>query len=134
MKQSRWFIALVFVVALAASAVAQDVTLKVSVPFEFAAGGKMLPAGDYTVLRAPTSAPEMVVLRSDAAHSSIILNSANFDTHVRGAKLVFNRYGEKYFLSQIWTTSGARSLAPSKAERIIAQQRDGEIVERSGSE
>lgn len=38
-----------------------------------------------------------------------------------GARLVFNRYGEEYFLSQVWTDGGqlGRELPKSKRERSL---------------
>jgi hypothetical protein len=34
-------------------------------------------------------------------------------------KLVFHRYGNQYFLSQIWTTSESRDFPMSRAEREL---------------
>ena len=47
-------------------------------------------------------------------------------------KLVFHRYGDQYFLSQIWTTSTRRDFSMSRKERelkkIAAAAAQTEIV------
>jgi len=49
-------------------------------------------------------------------------------------KLVFHRYGNQYFLSQIWTTSAIRNIPMSRMERELkktaaaARQMQTEIV------
>jgi hypothetical protein len=46
-------------------------------------------------------------------------------------KLVFNRYGNQYFLSQVWAagSDSGHQLRPSKAEREIAKNASKPKVE-----
>jgi hypothetical protein len=48
-----------------------------------------------------------------------------------GAKLIFNRYGNRYFLSKVWTSGGAgRELLRSTAEReLIAKAKSTNTVD-----
>jgi hypothetical protein len=91
------------VLLAAASVYAQGFrTLKVQVPFGFHVGAATLPSGEYTV--DTNAAQGVVVMRSaDTKSSAIILtNAIEAPTAPNQGKLVFNRYGNQYFLSQIW--------------------------------
>lgn len=94
----------------------------VNVPFDFMAGGVNLPAGEYLIKTwGPTSSlfltnradAETVILPSNAAVS------ANIQTE---SKLMFHRYGDRYFLAQIWTAGSAsgRELPKSEREKEMA--------------
>ena len=92
--------------------------IKVNVPFNFVAGAKTLPAGEYQV---NTDRPNMVLIQSKDSTSNmnlLIAHSAQ-NTQMNGvAALKFNRYGERYFLSEIWTGSDVgRQLPKSRAEK-----------------
>jgi hypothetical protein len=103
----------------ATSLVAQSKPLiKVNVPFNFVAGAKTLPAGEY---RVHTERPNVVLIQSNDSTSNmnlLIAHSAE-DRKMDGvAVLRFNRYGDRYFLSEIWTGSDVgRQLPRSRAEK-----------------
>jgi len=113
----RW-IALAFVLAAALSAPAQE-NLTVNVPFDFVAAGKSVPAGEYTVRRA-TAGPEALLVHSATSSDGLIL-AGIFDSGVTGAKLVFHRYGDTYFLSSIVTSAGEHIFQASRQEREMAR-------------
>jgi hypothetical protein len=97
--------------------------LIVNVPFGFAAGSTMLPAGEYKVdLRI---APGTVALHSvEQKKAALVVTQAAQTAHERGpAKLVFKRYGDQYFLSQIWSafTGYGRQIPPTKREMEMAR-------------
>lgn len=102
------------------SALAQVMTF--NVPFPFQAEKSMLPAGEYTV---DTSInPHVVHVRSADFKSAAMLLSHSIEsrkTSTRGT-LVFNRYGDTYFLSQVWKpgTNTGRTLRKSKREIELA--------------
>jgi hypothetical protein len=91
--------------------------IKVNVPFNFVAGAKTLPAGEY---RIRTERPNVVWIQSMDLKSTmnLLANSAqNTQMHGVGA-LKFNRYGDRYFLSEIWTGSDVgQQLPKSRAEK-----------------
>src|SRR5689334_13743965 len=79
--------------------------VEVNIPFEFSAGKTTLPAGVYTVKRL---AGNNVTLRSEDGRSTAILNAPvtnNSSDPNAGERLVFERYGDQYALSQIWLTA-----------------------------
>src|SRR5258705_13572224 len=74
--------------------------LIVEVPFAFHVGNSMLPAGEYTVDRDAN----ILRLRSDDAKSSVMIHTngvQKLNAPTQG-QLVFNKYGDEYFLSQVW--------------------------------
>ena len=79
--------------------------VEVNIPFEFSAGKTTLPAGVYSIKRLSGN---NVTLRSKDGHSSVILNapvtdSSNDPNAVE--RIVFEKYGDQYALSQIWLTA-----------------------------
>ena len=99
-------------------------SLKVEVPFDFVAAQGTMPAGEYSVT--PNQPVQgMVRLTSSKGSSAAICftHAIQSSRPSNTSKLVFNRYGDKYFLSQVWSEGSdhGRVLPPSKAEREIAR-------------
>jgi hypothetical protein len=91
--------------------------IKVNVPFNFVAGAKTLPAGVYQI---QSDRPHLVLIqgRDSQSNMNLLTHSAE-DTEMIGvAALRFNRYGDRYFLSQVWSGSGVgQELPKSRAEK-----------------
>jgi hypothetical protein len=103
--------------------------MTVTVPFEFAAGDKVLPAGDYTVQVNPERGS--VVLRGEG-HRSLLLLTIRKESRtvpVRG-KVVFQRYGTSFFLAEVWSQNNAtgETLAPSAREKELARKKQPEQI------
>jgi hypothetical protein len=102
---------------------AQD-RLAVNIPFDFVAGNTQLPAGEYTVqVSAPTHSL-ILISRTDSTTSAFINTNAAVSSQPQSeSKLVFNRYGDRYFLSQVWQQGNAqgRQLLKSAREKEMAQ-------------
>jgi hypothetical protein len=99
---------------------AQSMAMRVNVPFEFHAGNKTLPAGTYTVEKRGDA-----ILISDGRGntSAVIANAIKNKAFRMENMLVFKRYGETRFLTEVrWSDySTARGLMESAAERQIAK-------------
>ena len=96
-------------------------TLVANVPFGFHVGSVALPAGEYKV--DPQAAPGFVRLIS-ADHKSVAI-IGTFATQApkynEQGKLVFNRYGDNYFLSQVWPPGvTGREIGKSNREKEMA--------------
>lgn len=107
------------VLSLGGVAQAQEL-LVVNVPFDFIVGGATLPAGEYTVQ--PLFHGPAVLLKkvgAPAAGAVALTNPAQPKLEQSKSVLVFEHYGEDYFLSQIWNAADGvcRSLMfkPSRA-------------------
>ena len=126
-KQSLRIAVTVSLFALLCAGVQAQTTnspVKFHVPFDFNIGQQTLPAGDYLVSYASrdTDSPA-VIIRSRAGSASRVLQMTPVGAGKsrRSARLVFNRYGERYFLSQVWTTAERAGLKVrrSRAERTV---------------
>jgi len=111
--------------AMASTRIAQaQEPIVVSIPFDFVASGKTLPAGEYAV---KVSGPERTLLlidRKDAYASVFIGTNPIIASEPKSeSKLVFNRYGDRYFLSLVWTAGNSRGrlLMESDREKEVAQ-------------
>lgn len=115
---------------LAVSAKAQCGSMQsiANIPFQFSAGQTMLPAGQYSITCSNSGQP-LVLIRSttdgnDAAMMLMITVSGKAQD--RG-KLVFRRYGNRYFLAQVWTVGTGRGLElpKSRVERLAEREPAG---------
>ena len=105
------------------------------IPFPFIVAHQTLPAGRYIVSPANTDALGI----HDANHHGTFVPTQSTQRSVNdtSCKLVFHRYGDTYFLSEVWVAgnSNGRALFRSRAERELAESgKDREIAEvRPGS-
>lgn len=111
--------------AMACTRVAQaQEPMVVNIPFDFVAGNLTLPAGEYAVKAGGTMQTLLLVDRKDATASAFLNTNAAVANEIQSeSKLIFNRYGDRYFLSQVWTqgSSGGRQLLKSAREKEVAQ-------------
>jgi hypothetical protein len=99
-------------------------SMKFEVPFDFVAAQSTLPAGEYRVSQNQPTQGVVRLISSKGSSAAVCLTQAiQSNRPSNTAKLVFNRYGNHYFLSQVWSpgTDRGQVLPPSKAEREIAQ-------------
>jgi hypothetical protein len=100
---------------------AQSIMLKADIPFDFVVGDKQLHSGEYNVKQ--THPGVMLIQSKDARSSAMVLTTAADAGKISDVgKLVFNRYGDQYFLSKIWTSDSGRQLPKSRLEREVAQR------------
>jgi hypothetical protein len=96
---------------------AQENAVQVTIPFNFAVGNTVLPSGTYIVT---SENPQMVLIRNKDHWklASMALINQGDDRYAGEGKLVFNRYGNEYFLSGIDCPSAAiiADLPTSKRE------------------
>lgn len=99
------------------------------IPFDFIVADKRLPAGEYTV-RAAT-ANGLSIRSSDGKSSAIRLsNLIGKNSEQRNARMVFHRYGQQYFLAEVWSGNNyGRRLLQSKRERYLKH----EVVSKANS-
>jgi hypothetical protein len=97
------------VFALAANA--QSPVAKANVPFEFAAGGAMFPAGEYTV---DVPASGVIVLHGSTGNSVALLTvGSGLATSSSTTKLLFERRDGMAFLSGVdWPNQSVRMASP----------------------
>ncbi len=98
----------------------------VTIPFGFYVGSKTLPAGQYVVGRSTEASYEGVVLRGTDGRTGVFVLTRGIQTLEvqQQSKLVFRRYGDQYFLAEVWISerSTGRGLPTSRKERSLAQE------------
>jgi hypothetical protein len=115
-------VALALVTAVV-SANGQSQAVKADIPFEFAVGDKTLPSGEYAIRSATAGGAAMMVRSENTKNSALRLTNAIEDKRSGGqVKLVFHRYGERYFLAEVWTGESGRELLKSRQERAIERE------------
>jgi len=100
-------IALLAIASMAActGAIGQQPAIKANIPFDFTVGNNWMPAGEYTI-----TSPQrgFVQIRSaDLAKTATIVSTQSYDESNSGSKLVFDRYGDQYFLHRVLCPSSA---------------------------
>ena len=96
--------------------------LEAEVPFAFEMSGVVLPAGSYQLLlRMP-----LLVRNIELPEYGVIVGTRPWSPGASEApaiQLVFNKYGERYFLSQVWSWNEHYVLPKSKQERELVTSR-----------
>ena len=101
----------------AGGAMAQGRAVRATVPFDFTVGDKLLPAGNYEITKTEFNTIE--VHNRDKHVALFALTTYDNHQSRNGSKLVFDKYGDQYFLSEILCQPAAINVnvEPSKAEK-----------------
>ncbi len=127
------------IVALAVATAAANIAtpsgkrVVADVPFEFNVGYKTMAAGEYRIQIVSSANDALLIQSADGKSSALRLSEATDrmkdKTH---ARLVFHRYGERYFLAEVWSgTDTGRQLLKSQEEKAI-QRELGSIASDKG--
>jgi hypothetical protein len=96
-----------------------------NIPFSFIVGEKTLPAGEYTVEPNRRDYDKVWLVQSREGEASALFTTlpVRANQTQEETKLVFHKYGDQYFLSQIWTPGGntGRELLMPRLERELAK-------------
>ena len=112
----------VIVLAMGANA-AGPLRMRIEVPFAFSAGNAQLPAGEYIVDiqgMSPYSATgSSVVIRESKGAAAVVLFAMPLGRPgtTETASVVFNKYGQAYFLTEVRQPMLEVGVAKSKAEK-----------------
>ena len=117
---------LLAVVALATTAVSAQTSGRVvaNVPFSFIVGDKELPAGTYGVQPTTLGSGILRIAGTGNSKSTVRLSTSLHRNNRGSGKLVFHRYQDQYFLSEIWQPGEADGRMLMKSNREKATQRD----------
>ncbi|MBV8631014.1 MAG: hypothetical protein JOZ83_08830 [Silvibacterium sp.] len=105
----------------AGDALAQDQSLKATIPFDFSVGNNVLPAGTYTVTRESQS---IVLIHNAGTTGALAVGMPDNRESEHGKELVFVSYGDHYFLHEILGGSGSINLdfPATRREKQVRQQ------------
>lgn len=110
--------------------------VKANIPFDFIVADKTLPAGQYYISRTRQYSSDDVVtistLDGRALAVRLTIGTQVLTPKKQGA-LIFHRYGNQHFLSQVWVAGNnmGRILRPSRSEREL-ERATKNIVQRDG--
>ena len=129
-------LAVMTIIAAGVSVNAQSLSYKLTanIPFDFSvAGSEKLPAGKYTIGRAQQSNGDTVVqIRSTDGEANLVRFTIPVFAYnpVKKSSLVFRRYGNEYFLAEIWPVGAltGRELPKTQAERELARKAENSGV------
>lgn len=99
--------------------------LTANIPFEFSVGYKTMPAGEYSVQTVVTAGNSLLIKSADASLCALRSSEETSRTkEPKQARLVFHRYGDKYFLAEVWNGVEAvgRQLIKSEDERTVERE------------
>jgi hypothetical protein len=92
--------------SLPSHAQGSDSTISSKIPFEFMVGDKAFPAGDYRFVYQPRAVPALQIQGADGKHHAGLTVIARLAKMHEGdapkASFVFDKVGEKHYLSEIW--------------------------------
>lgn len=101
-------------------AFAQQPVLRVQVPFAFHDGSHTFSAGLYEIRAAREN---MLVIQSASGDSAgLSMTQGAWQQRAPDtARLIFHKYGDEYFLSEVWTAGNTlgRKLLTSRAEKQL---------------
>jgi hypothetical protein len=102
-------------VAPALHAQRQQMQVKVNVPFAFESGSQHYAAGVYTI---GGQGEHMMSIQGVSTSGFVITRLAEDPQPAQKGKVIFHRYGNRYFLGEMWVAgkSGHLACIESKAE------------------
>jgi len=101
---------------------AQSGMLVANIPFDFHVGKTSLPSGEYNIK--PLNPETLLIQSKDGSSSAVSITFGATSSKIQDTgKLVFNRYGDQYFLSKVWRpgVSTGRELPKSRSEVEMAR-------------
>jgi hypothetical protein len=106
--------------------VAQTIRMKADVPFEFIVNGSTLPPGQYSVQSFGTADGKTLLVRNAGMNRNATVNSIGVESRDAAAqtKLVFHRYGNRYFLAQVWIAGNDHGNQLPKSHREAELAKD----------
>jgi hypothetical protein len=121
------FPVLVAIFVLGVSKAQAQVTgeLKVTIPFQFHAGGATLPPGNYTIEVLPNSEFNLMEIKSDDSRSTALLQTIGVQSRSlpKNSELLFDHTGGDYYLARIFDeddNSGVAVMDPEYTKKYGA--------------
>ena len=103
-RQVFMILASLSLLVMSAYAQSGGATIVAKIPFDFIVRDKTLPAGEYTLTRVGQS---ITMIRSRDCRAAMVFQPNVVQSAKTRNELVFNKRGDKYFLSQFWTAGNS---------------------------
>lgn len=130
MKYAKWISAfmLLFIPGLVAAQLTETARLSAQVPFNFVVANNSVPNGEIILQRADDTG-RVLVIRNVEAKLNIFATASGKKVSERGGQyLIFNKYGDRYFLTALKVEGSDQLYAfyPSKLEAEIMAKNSAE--------
>jgi hypothetical protein len=127
MKKALTMLTLTVVLSLAATVVsANGQSIRhtaVNVPFDFVVGDSELQAGKYQIDSVTSAGDSLKISGTEKSIFRLSTAIVKFRAATEN-KLVFHRYGNQYFLAEIWSAGSTtgRQLVKSSSEKAVERE------------
>src|SRR5678815_3213196 len=124
MKTKLMLSTTVLALLVTTAASAQSISVRANVPFSFIVNRITLPAGEYLVESADNQGRALRFANLNSqARDLVISNYCGGVAAATQTKLIFHRYGDRYFLKRIWVAgnSAGHELLTSPRETEVAK-------------
>src|SRR5215218_7060308 len=95
----------------------------IHIPFNFSVGERNFPSGKYVIERNRNDSDTVWVIRhkDDVGSTILLTRPVRANDVVEETRLVFNRYDDLYFLSELWTPGSqtGREIQISNREKAL---------------
>ncbi len=116
--------AMVAAVALALPAFGQTARARVEVPFAFEAGGRMMPAGEYSFER-QSGSWQLTVREASGKQSTVLATPGKSEANPIESKVIFERSGGSYRLAEVQLAGAAYGMRiPGWNKAVMVAQTD----------
>jgi hypothetical protein len=113
---------------IAGSALAQNRAVRADVPFDFTVGDKLLPPGTYEITTAMSG---VIEIQNRGKHVAVLTPASPDNNTSQTGKLVFDKLGNQYFLSEILCQSAMNVSVPLSKYEKQARMQQAMIPNRS---
>jgi hypothetical protein len=119
-KKYLFALAMSLALPMCAVAHAQTTHLNATVPFEFTVGDTTLPAGEYDIQATSPWGGKILCIRNLNANASAFVISTSYMATKKShrSELIFNHYGQQYFLAEVWAGNDLGRNIPISSHRV----------------
>lgn len=99
--------------------------MMVKIPVSFWIQDQFLPADEYNIF---TVLPERAIriASTDGRYSAVVNTLPNYaSSPAENSRLIFHRYGDEYFLAQVWTLGQTVGRNPMLSKRAMERASSG---------
>ncbi len=126
MKLHGYALVALLAAMMVGNSVAQTIRMKADIPFEFVVNGSTLPAGAYSIQSFGAADGKTLLVGNSENHRTAIVNVIGVESGkpAGATKLMFRRYGNHYFLAQVWIAGNDRGQQLPKSHREVELAKD----------
>ena len=132
MKVLRSVVFALGLLLVVSAAHAQSATVSANIPFDFTVGKQVYPAGNYLLRPWGTVHGDILIQNRDESRDSRVLTEDCTKLgEAEKTVLIFHRYGDQYFLEQVWIEGNTigRQFLKRNIEAQLANNHTGPEVE-----